>query len=124
MDSETQELHDSLIKLLHSIKSSDWESYVTLTSEELTCFEPETHGHPVDGLPFHKFFFDNPSSKSPYHIELVKPIFRIYGDVAYTTYTLLTSRMDAGKANVSRANETRIFQKIEGNWKMVHFHRS
>ncbi|MHA2091306.1 MAG: DUF4440 domain-containing protein [Candidatus Kariarchaeaceae archaeon] len=121
---QEEELQNLLMKLLHSIRLGDWETYIELTDENLTCFEPETNGHPVYGLPFHKFFFDNPGEKTPYHLELVNPTYRIYGDVAYVMYTLLISKFADGKASVSSVNETRIFNKKTGTWKMVHFHRS
>lgn len=30
-----------------------------LCAPHLTCFEPESHGELIDGLEFHKFYFDN-----------------------------------------------------------------
>lgn len=45
--------------LLESIRIGDYETYCKLVSSELTCFEPETKGHLVKGLDFHKFYFEN-----------------------------------------------------------------
>jgi hypothetical protein len=36
----------------------DWASYAALCAEDFTCFEPETSGRVVEGLAFHKHFFD------------------------------------------------------------------
>jgi len=49
--------------LAYSLLSSflslqDWASYAALCAEDFTCFEPETSGRVVEGLAFHKHFFD------------------------------------------------------------------
>ncbi len=120
----TQEFHDLLLNLLHSIKSGDWDTYVSLTSSDLSCFEPETKGYSVKGLQFHKFFFDNKKDKIPFNIEIVNPSYQIFENIAYAAYSLLTTKIEEGRSIVSSANETRIFSKFDGKWKMVHFHRS
>jgi len=33
--------------------------YSKLVDPQLTCFEPETCGNLIDGLDFHRFYFDN-----------------------------------------------------------------
>ena len=58
------ELLDLTQRLLDSIAGGDWETYVSLCDPALTCFEPETMGHIVEGLDFHKFYFDNTHGKS------------------------------------------------------------
>ncbi len=119
------ELKIVLLELLNAIQSGDVETYNRLSDEELTCFEPETNGNPVDGLAFHQFFMENSVPKGKYHIELVRPIFRFLSDdVAYTTYSLLVNRLVDGEFKIKSVNETRIFKKIDDNWKMMHFHRS
>lgn len=44
--------------LLKSIDTHDWETYVNLTDENLSCIEPESSNKIVIGLDFHKFFFE------------------------------------------------------------------
>lgn len=46
-------------KMLESITKSDWKTYSTMCDSSLTCFEPEASTHLVEGLDFHKFYFDN-----------------------------------------------------------------
>ena len=120
----SQELHDVLLRLLHGIRSGKKEIYQELVSDDLTCFEPETKGAAVQGLDFHFFFIENFNATQPYHLELVNPTIRVYGDVGYTAYTLILLRKKNGEAAITKVNETRIFKKFDGNWKMVHFHRS
>ena len=34
-----------------------------LADPQLTCFEPEAHGNLIEGMDFHKFYFDNGESR-------------------------------------------------------------
>jgi calcium/calmodulin-dependent protein kinase (CaM kinase) II len=45
-------------QLLQAIANSDYEMYKSLCDPKITCFEPETIGNLVEGLDFHKFYFD------------------------------------------------------------------
>ncbi len=111
------------MRLLHGIRDGDIEIYKELVSDKLTCFEPETQGHNVKGLDFHLFFMQNSKVSHPYHIELVDPVINVYGDTAYAAYTLIQNTYDQGEYTIKSVNETRIFNKQDGKWKLVHFHR-
>lgn len=41
-------------RLLGAVGSLDYATYEKLSSDDLTCVEPETQGHVVQGLAFHK----------------------------------------------------------------------
>ena len=41
-------------RLLAAVGAGDYAAYESLSSEDLTCVEPETQGHIVEGLGFHK----------------------------------------------------------------------
>lgn len=45
-------------ELFDAINTKDWETYSRLCDGKLTCFEPEAEGHLVEGMDFHKFYFD------------------------------------------------------------------
>ena len=45
-------------KLLDAIAACDYDVYKELCAEDLTAFEPESHGMLVQGLNFHKYYFD------------------------------------------------------------------
>ncbi|MBU6173969.1 MAG: DUF4440 domain-containing protein, partial [Planctomycetes bacterium] len=45
-------------QLLVAITSGDWDSYAELCDPSLTCFEPEALGNLVDGLDFHRYYFN------------------------------------------------------------------
>ena len=114
-------------KLLHSIDTGDWATYVSLCDASITCFEPEALGHLVTGMPFHKFYFDLPASatKPAKQSSIASPHVRLIGETAVVTYIRLVQKLDGSGSPLSTAAmETRIWQKTANGWKHVHFHRT
>jgi calcium/calmodulin-dependent protein kinase (CaM kinase) II len=125
----TNQIEQSLLaanaRLLQSIDAGDWATYAELCDERLTCFEPEAAGHLVEGLAFHKFYFDLPSTGSPRLSSMIAPHVRVIGDVGIVCYVRLVQKLDAARAPVTVAvDETRIWRRQGEAWKHVHFHRS
>ncbi len=53
------------------------------------------------------------------------PNVRLMGDVAVVTYVrLIQSVGQSGGPTTSHYEETRVWQKQQGRWRHVHFHRS
>ncbi len=46
-------------QLLEAINSGDYETYTKLCDPQMTAFEPGALGNLVEGMDFHKFYFDN-----------------------------------------------------------------
>jgi ketosteroid isomerase-like protein len=46
------------------------------------------------------------------------------GDVAVVTYVRLIQSSDSGARAASATEETRVWQRQSGAWRLVHFHRS
>lgn len=112
-------------KLLESIATGDWKTYTELCDPTLTCFEPEARGHLVQGMAFHRFYFDLGPAEGPRTTTMASPHVRIMGDAAVITYIRLVQRLDDSGAPVtSHIEETRIWQLQQGRWRHVHFHRS
>jgi calcium/calmodulin-dependent protein kinase (CaM kinase) II len=117
-------------KLLESIVAADWKTYTSLVAYDITCFEPEARGHLVEGLPFHEFYFKLGGSGTQATVvpttTIASPNVRLLGeDAAVVAYTRLVQKLDdAGRPITSLCEETRVWQRIEGAWKHVHFHRS
>ena len=112
-------------KLLDCIAAGDWETYETLCDPSLTAFEPEACGSLVEGMAFHKFYFDNLSFRAAVNTTIAAPHVRMIGDdVAVVSYLRLTQKMDSGGATTTRFEETRVWHRGESGWKHVHFHRS
>ncbi|HZZ72977.1 MAG TPA: DUF4440 domain-containing protein [Pirellulales bacterium] len=127
MSDPTQEILVLSRRLLDSIVSGDWKSYEALCDPSITCYEPECLGHLVEGLAFHKYYFDLPGGgKSPVNTTICAPHVRFLGpDAAIVSYVRLTQKLGADGAPVSvRVTETRVWQRLDGNWRHVHFHRS
>ncbi len=113
-------------RLLQSIASGDWETYEELCDPSLTAFEPEACGHLVEGMNFHRHYFQLGGLSGAHQTTMVKPHVRLLGDdVAVVSYNRLIQHLDtSGRPISSCFEETRIWHKQDGQWKHVHFHRS
>ena len=124
-DSGTSELLSINQQLLAAIARGDWKTYQELCHPTLTAFEPEAQGQLVQGLEFHKFYFDLGADSGPRHTTMAAPQVRLMGDVAVVAYVRLVQSLDAaGHPRTSHHEETRVWQKLDGRWRHVHFHRS
>jgi calcium/calmodulin-dependent protein kinase (CaM kinase) II len=124
-DDATRELIELNQQLLDSIARGDWAAYKALCDPGLTAFEPEARGHLVEGMAFHKFYFDLGRSEQPYNSTISSPQVRLLGDVAVVSYVrLLQMVAEDGAPQTAVFEETRVWQKQPGGWRHVHFHRS
>lgn len=120
-------------KLLNSIASGDFSIYQSLNADDVTCFEPETTGMLVQGLPFHKYYFDldeatndDTGAKLPItNITMSCPHVRRLGDNAFVlSYVRLNQCLVDGSPVTKTVSETRIWEKRGDDWKHVHVHKS
>lgn len=112
-------------QLLNAIAEGDWASYADLCDPTLTAFEPEAVGHLVEGMEFHAFYFRLSGGQVKPQNTMCAPHVRMLGDVAVVAYFRLTQVVDAdGRPGTRGTEETRIWQRQDGRWKHVHFHRS
>ena len=130
MASPAEDVLDLNRRLLTAVASGDWKTYCQLVAEDITCFEPEAKGQIIEGLPFHKFYFDlaagKPQGASHVTTTLASPVVKMLGDdVAVVCYVRLVQKLDAsGSPVVSSGEETRVWVRMKTGWKHVHFHRS
>jgi calcium/calmodulin-dependent protein kinase (CaM kinase) II len=125
MSDPTNELLSLTQRLLDSISNGDWNTYQELCDPSLTAFEPEAPGQLVEGLPFHRFYFDLGGIHGRHQTTMCSARVRLLGDVAIVAYVRLIQRLGADGAAVTVASsETRVWQRQEGRWRHVHFHRS
>ena len=124
-EADTSELLRLNQQLLESIVTGDWNTYQKLCDPTLTCFEPEARGHLVEGLPFHRFYFDLGAATGQRNTTMASPHVRLMGDTALVNYVRLTQRTGPDGSPVTvPMEETRVWQRQGGAWKHVHFHRS
>jgi calcium/calmodulin-dependent protein kinase (CaM kinase) II len=125
VSSTVAELLDLNRKLLESIVRSDWGVYSGLCDPTLSAFEPEARGHLVEGMDFHRFYFELEKSHGPVNVTMTRPHVRILGDTAILSYVRLTQRLgENGQPVTAWCEETRVWHRQNGAWRHVHFHRS
>ncbi|KAG8128530.1 hypothetical protein E2320_015364 [Naja naja] len=94
----------------------------------MTAFEPEALGNLVEGLDFHRFYFENLWSRNskPVHTTILNPHIHLMGDEsACIAYIRITQYVDtSGIPRTAQSEETRIWHRRDGKWQIVHFHRS
>ena len=112
-------------ELLDAIARADWKRYHELCHPSLSAFEPEALGQLVEGLDFHQFYFKLGAVQGVWNTALARPLVRVMGDAAVIAYVRVNQRQGPdGRPISSAVEETRVWQKIDGKWKHVHFHRS
>lgn len=124
-DATTKELLDLTQRLLDAIAGGDWATYDELCDPTLTAYEPEGRGHCIEGMQFHRFYFDLAQSGDPKNTTMASPKVRLMGDVAIVIYERLIQLLnDSGAPVTAHFEETRVWQRQQGQWRHVHFHRS
>mgnify|MGYP003571888570 CR=1 FL=1 len=131
-DEDTRGRKQEVIKLteqlIGAITSGDFEAYTKFVDPQLTCFEPEAFGNLIEGMDFHKFYFDNVLSRNSKAINtsILNPHVHLLGDdAACIAYVRLTQFIDKnGMPQTMQSEETRVWQRKDSKWQNVHFHRS
>ncbi|XP_034093599.1 calcium/calmodulin-dependent protein kinase type II subunit gamma isoform X16 [Gymnodraco acuticeps] len=126
--SRKQEIIKMTEQLIEAINNGDFEAYTRICDPGLTSFEPEALGNLVEGMDFHKFYFDNLLSKNskPVHTTILNPHVHLIGEeAACIAYIRLTQFMDAqGRPRSCQSEETRVWHRRDAKWLNVHFHCS
>ena len=126
-DPVQRELLDITWRMLEAIGTGDASTYAALSAPELSCFE-DVCAYRIDGLEFHlaliRQMAQNPDAQ-PARFDILAPRVQVYGDhTGIVTYTRLMTYDENGRPKWRTFNESRVFIKMEGSWKMTHFHRS
>ncbi|XP_060576358.1 calcium/calmodulin-dependent protein kinase type II subunit delta-like isoform X6 [Ruditapes philippinarum] len=127
-DGRKQEVIKLTEQLIAAITSGDYDAYSKFVDPTITCFEPEAMGNLIVGMDFHKFYFDHVLSKNnkPVNTSILNPTVHVLGDdAACIAYVRLTQFIDKdGLPATKQSEETRVWQRKDGKWQNVHFHRS
>ncbi|XP_059373640.1 calcium/calmodulin-dependent protein kinase type II subunit gamma isoform X23 [Carassius carassius] len=123
-----QEIIKITEQLIEAINNGDFEAYTRICDPGMTSFEPEALGNLVEGMDFHKFYFENLLSKNskPVHTTILNPHVHLIGeDAACIAYIRLTQYMDSqGRPRSSQSEETRVWHRRDAKWLNIHFHCS
>ncbi|XP_042769084.1 calcium/calmodulin-dependent protein kinase type II subunit beta isoform X1 [Panthera pardus] len=126
--SRKQEVIKITEQLIEAVNSGDFEAYAKICDPGLTSFEPEALGNLVEGMDFHRFYFENLLAKNskPIHTTILNPHVHVIGeDAACIAYIRLTQYIDGqGRPRTSQSEETRVWHRRDGKWQNVHFHCS
>ncbi|XP_064867808.1 calcium/calmodulin-dependent protein kinase (CaM kinase) II beta 1 isoform X7 [Oncorhynchus nerka] len=128
MQPRKQEIIKITEQLIEAVNNGDFEAYAKICDPGLTSFEPEALGNLVEGMDFHRFYFENLLSKNskPIHTTILNPHVHLIGeDAACIAYIRLTQFVDGqGHPRSSQSEETRVWHRRESKWQNVHFHCS
>uniref|UniRef100_A0A3Q0RZV2 calcium/calmodulin-dependent protein kinase n=1 Tax=Amphilophus citrinellus TaxID=61819 RepID=A0A3Q0RZV2_AMPCI len=123
-----QEIIKMTEQLIEAINNGDFDAYTRICDPGLTSFEPEALGNLVEGMDFHKFYFENLLSKNskPVHTTILNPHVHLIGeDAACIAYIRLTQYIDSqGRPRSCQSEETRVWHRRDAKWLNVHFHCS
>ncbi|XP_051897073.1 calcium/calmodulin-dependent protein kinase type II subunit beta isoform X19 [Pristis pectinata] len=123
-----QEIIKLTEQLIEAINNGDFEAYAKICDPGLTSFEPEALGNLVEGMDFHRFYFENLLSKNnkPIHTTILNPHVHLIGeDAACIAYIRLTQYIDIqGRPRTTQSEETRVWHRRDSKWQNVHFHCS
>ncbi|XP_062870889.1 calcium/calmodulin-dependent protein kinase type II subunit beta isoform X1 [Trichomycterus rosablanca] len=123
-----QEIIKITEQLIEAVNNGDFEAYAKICDPGLTSFEPEALGNLVEGMDFHRFYFENLLSKNskPIHTTILNPHVHLIGeDAACIAYIRLTQYVDGqGRPRSSQSEETRVWHRRDSKWQNVHFHCS
>ncbi|XP_017575899.1 calcium/calmodulin-dependent protein kinase type II subunit beta isoform X22 [Pygocentrus nattereri] len=123
-----QEIIKITEQLIEAVNNGDFDAYAKICDPGLTSFEPEALGNLVEGMDFHRFYFENLLSKNskPIHTTILNPHVHLIGeDAACIAYIRLTQFVDSqGRPRSSQSEETRVWHRRDSKWQNVHFHCS
>jgi hypothetical protein len=136
------EITEFLHRHLAAIFDADIDAYHATTTSDLTIYEWHVTPHRVDGWPFHDFMLaesQRPGARSALdpkaegetrtgeqrtRYDLANYHEQRYGDMAVCSYTMLLTAAGADGVRVRSYNESRVITRVNGEWKVVHVHKS
>ncbi|NXF57780.1 KCC2D kinase, partial [Ciccaba nigrolineata] len=127
-----QEIIKVTEQLIEAINNGDFEAYTKICDPGLTSFEPEALGNLVEGMDFHRFYFEN--GKHSFFISVNLHLGRkvwFFSEFCYMcfsvcfccTYSHIIGHL-GGMPKTMQSEETRVWHRRDGKWQNVHFHRS
>ena len=111
-------------RMLDAMYSADPEVHRQHSAEDMSSYEWYIAPQRIDGLEFHLALIEGGGNGTSSRLDMLTPRVQVYGDTAIVNYTLLKTTLGGAAPQFSTMNETRVFVKLDGVWKMVHLHKS
>ncbi|NXR97207.1 KCC2D kinase, partial [Oxylabes madagascariensis] len=134
-----QEIIKVTEQLIEAINNGDFEAYTKICDPGLTSFEPEALGNLVEGMDFHRFYFEN-GKYSLFISESSSLPLLLFSEYCYRCFSVcicsacshITGHLrqqrrymdGSGMPKTMQSEETRVWHRRDGKWQNVHFHRS
>ena len=120
-----EEVLDITRQMLDAMYSADPEIHRRHSAEDMSSYEWYIAPQRIDGLEFHLALIAGGGNGTSSRLDMLTPRVQVYSDTAIVNYTLLKTTLSAETPpQFSTMNETRVFVKLDGVWKMVHLHKS
>ena len=112
-------------QMLDAMYTASPEVHRRHSAEDMSSYEWYIAPQRLDGLDFHLALIEGGGNGTSSRLDMLTPRVQVYGDTAIVNYTLLkTALSESVPPQFSTMNETRVFVKLDGIWKMVHLHKS
>ncbi|KAG5834445.1 hypothetical protein ANANG_G00261580 [Anguilla anguilla] len=104
-----QEIIKITEQLIEAVNNGDFEAYAKICDPGLTSFEPEALGNLVEGMDFHRFYFENLLSKNnkPIHTTILNPHVHLIGRTPPASPISASRSLWTGRAGHAAANQKR-----------------
>ncbi|NWI43986.1 KCC2D kinase, partial [Picathartes gymnocephalus] len=130
-----QEIIKVTEQLIEAINNGDFEAYTKICDPGLTSFEPEALGNLVEGMDFHRFYFENGKYSlfiSEEYYFFSEFCYRCFSVCFRSAHSCITEHLreqrrymdGSGMPKTMQSEETRVWHRRDGKWQNVHFHRS
>lgn len=112
-------------EMLRAMYTGDSEIHRRYCADDMSSFEWYIAPYRIDGVEFHLRLIEAGGNGEPSRLDMLTPRVQVYGETAIVNYTLLKTKIvDGMPPQFSTINETRVFVRLQGTWKMVHLHKS
>ena len=113
-------------RMLDAMYTGDPEVHRSHSAADMSSYEWYIAPQRIDGLEFHLKLIEGGGNGTAGRLDMLTPRVQVYVDTAIVNYTLLKTSFgtESSPPQFSTMNETRVFVKFEGVWKMVHLHKS
>lgn len=106
--------------------NGDPQGYLDLYAPEVTYFDPmlEKRNDGVEAM--RKYYAPLTGKIKVDRYDMINPSVQHHGDVAVLSYNLVSygKRSNGAETVLARWNSTKVYARIEGQWKIVHDHWS